>query len=144
MNNDELTSQNLKRLLVAKWPELRDTSVANIKRYRKRLVWVATRPRYCQLIWELNKDKRLEWRVQCCLDGEEFTDVIFSDESIVALETHGRIVFRKENQPCKLKGRAKHPVKVYVWIAISQCSASHVVLFNDIANECHKIYILPY
>ena len=141
-NNDELTSQKLKRLLVAKWPELQGISVSNIKRCRKQLGWIATRPRYCQLIREANKHKRLEWCIQCRLDGEKFTDVIFSDELTVALEKHGRIVFQKENQPCKLKGRAKHPVKVHVWAAISQCGASRVVLFNGIMNATRYTAIL--
>ena len=141
-NNDELTSQKLKRLLVAKWPELRNLSISNIKRCRKRLGWVATKPRYCQLIRELNKDKRLEWCIQCRLDHEKFNDVIFSDESTVALEKHGRIVFRKLKQPRKLKGRAKHPVKVHVWAAISQCGASRIILFGGIMNATRYTAIL--
>lgn len=140
--NDELTAQKLKRLLVARWPELRNISITNIKRCRKRLGWVATRPRYCQLIRESNKDKRLEWCIQCHLDREKFNDVIFSDESTVALEKHGRIVFRKLNQPCKLRGRAKHPVKVHVWAAISQHGASQIVLFNGIMNATRYTSIL--
>lgn len=47
--NDELTSTEIKRLLVARWPNLR-VSVATIKRTRKEMGWVCTRPHYCQLL----------------------------------------------------------------------------------------------
>ena len=47
--NDELTSTEIKRLLVARWPDLR-VSVAAIKHTRKEIGWVCTRPHYCQLL----------------------------------------------------------------------------------------------
>ena len=140
--NDELTSYNLKEMLVSRWPELNSISIANIKRCQKRLDWVVTRPRYCQLIREANKHKRLEWCIQCVLDKEEFDDVIFSDESTVALERHGRITFRRWNKPRKLKSRAKHPVKIHIWGAISKQGASRIVLFSGIMNAPRYTIIL--
>ena len=47
--NDELTSQRMKTLLCEKWPELR-VSIPTIKRTRKVMGWVCTKPHYCQLI----------------------------------------------------------------------------------------------
>ena len=76
------------------------------------------------------------------MDHEKFNDVIFSDESTFALEKHGRIVFQILDQPRKLKGRAKHPVKVHVWAAISQSGASRIVLFNGIMNATRYTAIL--
>ena len=140
--NDELTSYKLKQMLVAKWPEFQNISVSNIKRCRRRLGWVATKSRYCQLIRESNKRKRLEWCIQCRLDNEDFSDVIFSDETTIALEKHGRISFRRINEPRKLKGKAKHPVKIHVWAAISQQGASRIVLFNGIMNATRCTAIL--
>ena len=49
INNDELTSRGIKSLLTARWPELQ-VSIPTIKRVRKRLGWVCTRPHYCQLL----------------------------------------------------------------------------------------------
>lgn len=46
-NKDELTFYNLK-ILTEKWPELQNISIPTIKRYRKKLGWVATKPHYCQ------------------------------------------------------------------------------------------------
>ena len=47
--NDELTSTEIKSLLVARWPDLR-VSVVTIKRTRKEMGCVCTRPHYCQLL----------------------------------------------------------------------------------------------
>lgn len=47
--NDELTSTDIKRLLAERWPDLR-VSVQTIRRTRKRMGWVCTRPHYCQLL----------------------------------------------------------------------------------------------
>ena len=48
-NNDEVTSTGLKRMLLSKWPELQ-VSIATIKRVRRQMGWVCTRPHYCQLL----------------------------------------------------------------------------------------------
>ena len=46
---------------------------------------------------------------------ENFSNVIFTDESSIQLEQHSRVCFRKRSQPRKLKQRAKHPVKIHIW-----------------------------
>jgi len=54
--NDEITSRGLKSLLSAQWPDL-EVSIPTIKRVRKEMGWVCTRPHYCQLLrpvsWKL-------------------------------------------------------------------------------------------
>ena len=50
--NDELTSTAINALLVRKWPNLR-VSVSTIKRVRREIGWVCTRPHYCQLLREV-------------------------------------------------------------------------------------------
>ena len=117
-NNDEFTAYQLKERLTDKWPYLRDISISTIKRCRKRLEWVATTPRYCQQIREANMVKRLEWCWKCIREGEYFKN-IFSDESTVALDRHGKLTFRRLGQPRKLKPRPKHPAKIHVCTAIS-------------------------
>ena len=49
--NDELTSRNLKELLQERWPEVK-VSLTTIKRERRQLGWVCTKPHYCQLLRE--------------------------------------------------------------------------------------------
>ena len=119
-----------------------DFSLSTIKRVRKQLGWVSTTPRYCQLIREANKKKRYDWCLKCLQDDEYFEDVIFSDESTVALEKYGKITFRKANQPRKFKPRPKHPVKIHIWAAISNKGATAAVLFTGIMNATRYIAIL--
>ena len=47
--NDEITSRGLKTLLSAQWPDLQ-VSIPTIKRVRKEMEWVCTKPHYCQLL----------------------------------------------------------------------------------------------
>ena len=52
-NNDELTSTGIRSLLSSRWPDLR-VSAAMIKRTRKDMGWVCTRPHYCQLLRDVS------------------------------------------------------------------------------------------
>jgi len=127
--NDETTARQLRSSLVEKYPGL-EVSLSTIKRHRKQLGWVCTRPHYCQLIRELNKVKRLVWCQEQLRVKEDFANVVFSDECTVQLEHHGRLCFRKKFQPRKLKPRPKHPAKLHIWGAISSRGAASVVLFT--------------
>ena len=141
--NDELTAYKLKRILIEKWPELSTVSLTTIRRCRRRLGWISSTPRYCQLIREQNKAKRLEWWCWNCIRSDDhFEDVIFSDKSTVALEMHGKLTFRRLKQPHRLKPRPKHPAKIHIWAAISCRGASSVVLFTRIMNATRYTKIL--
>lgn len=52
-DNDEMTARQARSLLVEKWPNLQ-VSIPTIKRIRKQMGWVATRPHYCQLLREVS------------------------------------------------------------------------------------------
>ena len=52
--NDELTSTGIRSLLLLRWPNLR-VSVATIKRTRRDMGWVCTRPHYCQLLRQVRE-----------------------------------------------------------------------------------------
>ena len=108
--------------------------IATIKRCRKELGRTFLGSRYCQLIREPNKLKRLEFAQKCVTDKETFCDVIWSDETSVQLECHRRHSFRKQGQAPRLKPRPKHPVKVHVWAAISKRGATKVCLFEGKMN----------
>ena len=66
--------------------------------------------------------------------NEDFSNVVFTDESTVQLEQHSRICFRKRSQPRQLKQRAKHPVKIHIWGGISSRGATKVIMFSGIMN----------
>ena len=48
--NDKLTAQQIKFVLKSKFSNMPEVSLATIKRARKDLGWVCTRPHYCQLL----------------------------------------------------------------------------------------------
>ena len=87
-------------------------SLSTVKRARQDLGWVINSPKYCQLIRDANKTKRLVWCEKMIAEKESFDNVIFTDESSVALETHRKRCYRRKDEPRKLKPRPKHPVKV--------------------------------
>ena len=51
--NDELTSTKIKEMFAEKWPDI-VVSTTTIKRERRQLGWVCTRPHYCQLLREVH------------------------------------------------------------------------------------------
>ena len=95
--------------------------------------------KYCQLIRELNRVKRLELSEMCLGVNEQFDDVIFTDECSVLLESHSKLSFHQKWEQLKLKGRPKHPVKVHEWAGISKCGPTQLIIFKG--NMDAKFYI---
>ena len=127
-SDDELTARKLKAKLAEEFHSLPNVSLATIKRSRKELGWVCTRPHYCQLIREANKEKRKKWCKIQLDNNEQFQNVVFTDECTVQLDHHGRLCFRKQKQ------RPKHPAKVHIWDGISMRGATRLVMFTGIMN----------
>ena len=71
--------------------------------------------------------KSLEFAVTYLNDT--FGDAIFSDETIVQLDTHRCCCYRK-GEKSRLKPRPKHPVKVHVWAGISKKGNTSVCIFE--------------
>ena len=59
---------------------------------------------------QLNKRKRFMWCEEQLLNKDDFSNVIFTDESSIQLEQHSKICFRKRLQPRNLP---KHPVNPF-------------------------------
>ena len=123
--NDELTAPNLQKKIYEEFGV--NFSESKVKRLRKKLGWVQTGTKYCQLIREPNRVKRLEFCLQCEEDGETFDNLIFTDECSVHMEKHAKLSFRRKWEQPKFKGRAKHPYKVHVWAGISKRGATRVL-----------------
>ena len=139
--NDELTTRQLQTVLSTEYPLL-SLSLSTIKRARQDLGWVISSPKYCQLIRDANKEKRMAWCQKMIREGEQFDDVIFTDESSVMLETHRKRCYRRKGDPRKLKPRPKHPVKVHVWGGISKRGATSIVIFTGIMTAVRYTKIL--
>lgn len=125
-------------------------SVPTIKRARRKLGWVKSGPRYCQLVKEKNRLLRLSFAENCQSTKDNFENVVFTDESSIWLERHGKLCFRRVNQPGKLKPTVKHPYKVHVWAGISTRGATDMVIFTGIMRKefyvdtILKQYLLPF
>ena len=74
--------------------------------------WTFLGSAYCQLIHQVNKEKRLLWAQQHTT--EDFDDVIFTDETTVQLENHRRFCCRKEGERPKPKPRYRNSIKLHV------------------------------
>ena len=100
--DDELTTSKLHDLLLKSIPDV-EVSTATLKRARRELGWITSTPKYCQLIRDSNKQKRLEWCKKMIDEREDFQDVIWTDESSVMIDPYNRKCYRKVGQARKLK-----------------------------------------
>ena len=122
-------------------------SLTTILRNRRQMGWIYRGSAYCQLIRNVNKQKRLEWAQQNLRDN--FDDVIWSDESSIQLDCHRRYCCRKEGQRPRPKPRPKHPTKVHVWAGISKKGATGICIFEGIMNaelfcQILRLTLLPF
>ena len=99
--DDETTAVQLQKLLAETGHQL---SLHTILHSRAKLGWTFRGSAYCQLIRDSNKVKRLEWAREYlqASQSDGFTDVVWTDESSVQLETHRR-------HSCRRKGKQPRP-----------------------------------
>ena len=107
---------------------------------RRSLGWSHRGSAYCQLIRDVNKQKRMEWAL--AHRSDTFHDVIWSDETTVQLECHRRFCCRKQGQKPRYKPRPKHPTKVHVWAGISWNGSTKICIFDGIMNAERYVDIL--
>ena len=116
--DDETTATQLQALLTSEGYSL---SISTIQRSRSRLGWTFRRSAYCQLIREANKEKRLAWAREnltaALMDG--FTNVVWTDETSVQMESHRRHSFRK-------RGRQPRP-KPRLWLLHFTCTFIYIL-----------------
>lgn len=136
-NNDETTAEEIKQFLAENEHYV---SISTINRIRRSLGWSLRGTRYCQLIRDANKPKRVEWVNQNIND--DFNDVIWSDETSVAMEQFKRRCFRKKGCKPKTKPKPKHPLKLHVWAGISRKGPTKVCIFNGTMDANLYIEIL--
>ena len=142
--DDETTASQLRVHLTS----LRYTlDLRTILHCRTSLGWTFRESAYCQLIHDVNKQKRLQFaRIH---RSDNFADMIFTDECSVQLESHRRRCCRKQGEPARNKPRyshnyiidalwkyqfaplrAKHPVKVHIWACIRIRGRTGICIFE--------------
>jgi len=98
--DDETTATQLHRLLQQRGYNL---SLRTVLRCRTLLGWTFRGSAYCQLIRDVNKQKRLAWAQQYIED--DFLNVIWTVECSVQMESHRRFCCRKRSEAPKPKPR---------------------------------------
>ena len=90
----ELGESNVRKSLLATHGVY--ISLSTITRARHHMGWIYRGSASCQLIREVNREKRLQFAMTSLRDN--FDDAIFSDETTVQLETHRSRCYRKERE----------------------------------------------
>lgn len=111
--NNELTSVELQKLLRdERGVNISASTIRNVRRVK--LGKKHENARYCQLIRERNKVKRLAFCLNAMKEKDGFENVIFTDETTVEIQQHTKYCFCKNGSLPKCKGRPKHPLKVSI------------------------------
>ena len=101
--DDETTATQLHVLLNSRGYSL---SLRTILRCRTSLGWTFRGSSYCQLIWNVNKVKRLEWAKENI--GKDFGNVVWTDECSIQLSSHRWFCCQK-----KVKGQRTNQGMLY-------------------------------
>ena len=129
--NNESTSTQLLAHLKSCYPDASLPSFRTIQRLRNRLGWHYASVKYCQIVRDANKPRRLVFSAKAIHLREQFDACCFSDETTIQLERHKSKTFIKRGQRVmSLASRAKHPVKVHVWAGISRKGATAACIFD--------------
>ena len=108
--NDELSALELSRIIQERFHIA--VSAQTVRRVRRKLGWRWSGTKYCQLVKDVNKPKRVHHCLNILYNGDTFNDVIFTDECSVKIERYTRRSFHKVGQQRRVKGQPKHPLKV--------------------------------
>ena len=116
---------------------------------RKKIGWTLQRSRYCQLVRDANKVKRLQYGQWVLETGDTFNNVIFSDECLISLEQFCRTCYRKIGEPANRKPKPKHALKVHVWAGISRHGAMKICIFEgimlaDLYCDILRSHLIPF
>ena len=122
---------------------------STVRRSRKQQGWTLQRTRYCQLIRDANKVKRLEFAQRVLETRDTFNNVIFTDKCSISLEQFRRTCYRKVGEPAKRKPKPKHPLKLHVWAGISRHGGTKICIFEgimaaDLYIDILRTHLLPF
>lgn len=103
--NDETTSTDLSRML--KEEMAIEMSERTLQWARKKHGWLSSGSKYCKLVQEPNRIKRLEYCQRLLSTKEDFNNVIFTEECTVAMNNHAKLLFHRWWEPPKLKPKPR-------------------------------------
>uniref|UniRef100_A0A8W8NKK8 Transposase Tc1-like domain-containing protein n=1 Tax=Magallana gigas TaxID=29159 RepID=A0A8W8NKK8_MAGGI len=119
--NNELTACDSQR-------KLKDlfrlsVSLSCVRKVRRELGWSSNTGKYCQQISHKNKKARKERACNAIKNKANFRNVVFADETSVAMCSHGNLFFHQSRSGIEMntrkRSRPKHGYRVNVWAGIS-------------------------
>ena len=109
-------------------------SISTIKKAIDAAGFCASKPRYCQMIRDTNKQKRVDFCATLIQEDDTFDDAIFSDECSIQLHDNKTVAYRKKDACAPPQCRPKHPLKIHLWGAISKKGPSTLLAFDGIMD----------
>ncbi|KAG2457316.1 TCB1 transposase, partial [Polypterus senegalus] len=109
-------------------------SLTSVRQARRKLGWTFGMTSFSPMMRDHSKEARLNQALQWRESGEIWDDVLFTDETTVALEHYARQSFHKKGHFAS-KPRPKHALKVHVWGMISRYGAGPIVIFEGIMDR---------
>ena len=121
-----------------------EVSLSTIKRACQDLGWTMKRTRYCLLISEVNKEKRIEWCLDRVLSNDlQLSDMIWTDECLVQLKSHWKITYHISMESLQRWWADPNILKkVHIWAGTSAKGATAVVIFIGILTATRYTDIL--
>ena len=127
--NCNMSSRDIQRVLQEKNV---NTSLTTVRKAIDAAGFVSTKPRYCQLIRDVNKAKRVDFCKELITSDEKFKDVIFTDETSIQLHDNKTVAYRQKDAVAPNHCRPKHALKVHLWGGISKRGATKLLVFDGI------------
>lgn len=127
-----------------------ELSQSTVNRVRRRLGWIRTGSRYCQLVNRSSVPVRLAWALQALISDDRFSNTIEIDETSVVLNPRTRTIsYRRSGQGAYLKPLPKHSLKVHLLGGISRLGKTPLIIFQGNLNsefliEIFQTSIIPW
>jgi hypothetical protein len=96
---------------------------------------------YCQLVGQANQNKRVRYCLEAIFINDQFDNVVFTDETTIALDAFGRVVLKRVWER-KLVAKVKHPLSVHIYGGISRRGPSHFSVFRGIMKKEFLVDVL--
>lgn len=132
ITNPTQSSRDIQKLLQERGT---DISLSTCKKVISSAGFTHTRPRYCQMIRDTNKQKRLQFCRDLIASNDTFDDVIFPDKCSIELAQNKITSYRLKGAVQPMLPKAKHPLKIHVWAGISRKGATQIIQFEGIMEK---------
>ncbi|KIH50959.1 hypothetical protein ANCDUO_18959 [Ancylostoma duodenale] len=136
--NSSVTIPAIKRLLQSQQIIV---SESHLRFIRNQLGFKRKATKYCQLIRDVNKERRLQFCLDMEASNETFNDCVFTDESTIQADCSVKYCYTRDGDySSRMRKRAKHPAKLHLWGGISARGATQLAIFPGSVRLDSKKY----